>query len=113
MKIKKYTEFLNEADAPAPAPTSAPAVQPTAQPSAQPAQAQPSGITQTEQPQSTEEKSGDLSNYNNESATKFPDTVKKMVDMLKDMDKEGLIKVRNVIAEVKGMGDAKAEIGKL
>ncbi len=123
--VKNYLQFINEADAPPPAPApQAPPAQPPAQPApaaqppAQPAQ---SGSTQNElsaqepapQGQSTEEKSGDLSNYNNEGATKFPDTVKKMVDLIKDLDKEQLIKLRTLIAELKSINDAKAEIGKL
>lgn len=127
MSVKKYLEFIKEAEeAPTPPPPAAQApAQPTAQPPAQgaqpPAQAQTTGSTET--PQSTgttqgqaqtgEEKSGDLSTYSNEEITKFPDTVKKMVDLLKDMDKAGLVKVRNLIAEIKGIGDAKTEIGKL
>lgn len=121
--MKKFLEFVYEQTAPppapAPAPTAAPAqpsvppVQPPAQPSAQ------SGTTQAQQPAqpqpqqgAQEQKSGDLSNYNNET-TKFPDTVKKMVDLIRDLDKEQLIKVRNLIAELKGMGNGKDEIGKL
>ncbi len=79
--VKNYLQFINEADAPPPAPApqappaQSPPVQPAAQPPAQPSQ---SGSTQDElsaqepapQGQSTEEKSGDLSNYNNEGATK-------------------------------------------
>lgn len=125
MSIKKYIEFLKEADqAPAPPPPADIPDQAQSQPPAQPpAQAQPSGSTETPpqaqasgttQGETTgEEKTGDLSNYSNEEITKFPDTVKKMVDLLKDMDKAGLVKVRNLIAEIKGIGDAKEEIGKL
>jgi len=117
--VKNYNQFINEAEAPAPAPVqpapapAQPAAQPAAQPQAQPA-AQPQAQAQsgTTQGQSTEDKSGDLSNYNSD-VTKFPETVKKMADLLKDMDKEQLIKVRNLMAELKSINDAKSEIGKL
>ena len=118
--IKKYLQFLNEADELA-TPPAQPTAQPAAQPPVQPAQsgstetpeAAPQAQSGTTQGESGEQKPGDLSNYNNESVTKFPDTVKKMVDLLKDMDKEQLVKVRTLIAELKGIGDAKTEIGKL
>jgi hypothetical protein len=120
MSIKNYLQFINEAEAPVPPaqPAAQPPAQPAAQPPAQPAQ---SGTTQGEQPPAQEpapqgqgeQKSGDLSNYVNEEATKFPDTVKKMVDLIKDMDKEQLIKLRSLIAELKSINDAKSEIGKL
>ena len=126
MKVKSYLQFINEADAPAPEPAPVqPAAQPApAQPAAQPpaesgtttGEAQATGTTTQTQPPAQgqgEQKSGDLSSYNNESATRFPDTVKKMVDLIKDMDKEQLIKLRTLIAEIKNINDAKAEIGKL
>ena len=126
--IKNYRNFLlNEADVPSPAPVQAPPVQdpldpntpPAAQVPAQPAQsgstqAQTSGSTQGQSTQNqNEQKVGDLSNYSNENATKFADTVKKMAEMLKDMDKTQLIAVRDCIAKQKGIDDAKSEIGKL
>ena len=108
-------KFLNEADvAPAPVPSA---------PVQTPAPVQPpvdSGTTTQSQPEQSqpeqsdqEHKSGDLSNYNNDSVTKFPETVKKMVDLIKDMDKTQLIKVRNLIAELKNIEDSKSDIGKL
>lgn len=118
-------EFLNEADAPPaqPAPAQPPTTQPPVQPSGGTTQSQPpvqdSGTTQSQPPDQpdqssqTEQKQGDLSNYNNEGVTKFPETVKKMVDLIKDMDKTQLIKLRNLIAELKNIEDAKSEIGKL
>lgn len=119
MKIKNYINFINEeADElttpaqPAAAAQTAPA-QPAAQSGTTETPSAQSGTTETAQSQSTEQKSGDLSNYNNESATKFPDTVKKMVDLMKDMDKGQLIKLRTLIAEIKSINDAKNEIGKL
>ena len=120
--VKKYLQFINEADAPAPAPAPPADQAPTELPSqaeTSPAQPQASGTTQGEQPSQPapqgqgEQKSGDLSNYANEEVTKFPDTVKKMVDLLKDMDKGQLVKIRNLIAELKSINDAKSEIGKL
>lgn len=122
--MKNFEKFINEAEmqappAQAPPPAQTPPAQPGAQPPAQPpAQAQ-SGTTQGQaqpptQPQGQgEAKSGDLSSYENKEVTKFPDTVKKMVDLLKDMDKSQLVKIRNLIAELKSINDAKEEIGKL
>jgi hypothetical protein len=128
MLIKNYIDFINE-DAVAPPAQSPPAQAApsgTTQAQAQPAsgttqaQAQPaSGTTQAQaqpvptQSQPTEEKIGDLSNYNNQSVTENPDTVKKMVDLIKDMDKQQLIKLRAYIAELKNINDPKNEIGKL
>jgi hypothetical protein len=130
--IKNFRNFLNEADQPIAPPAQVPPIQgappaqqsldtpaPAAQPA--PAQAQPSGSTQTQvqaqpapqQQGQGEQKSGDLSNYNNEGVTKHPETVKKMVDIMKDLDKTQLIKLRNFIAELKNVEDAKEEIGKL
>ena len=122
--IRKFTTIVNEAapvQAPAPAPAQAsldtpPQAQPPAQgqPADQPpaqGQAQPSGTTQGQS--QGEPKSGDLSNYDNRDATKFSNTVKKMVDLLKDMDKKQLMAVRKCIAEQKGIEDEKGEIGKL
>ena len=123
--IKNYINFLNEADdfgAPA---AQAPPAQDPLDPNTPPAQetpAQPaqSGTTQAQSSGSTqgqatqgEQKVGDLSNYSNENATKFTDTVKKMAEMLKDMDKTQLIAVRDCIAKQKGIDDPKSEIGKL
>jgi hypothetical protein len=128
MAIKNFIQFLNEADAaPAPPPAQAPPAQ--APPAAQaPPPAQPmsfdeapveSGTTAqqpaaqtTQQPQG-EQKPGDLSNYDNPSATKFSDTVKKMVDMVKDLDKQQLIELRGLLAKFKSIDDEKSEIGKL
>lgn len=123
--IKKFTTIVNEAapapapapvQAPAPAPEPAPVSQFDAPPQAQPPaqgqpQAQASGTTQGQT--QGEPKSGDLSNYDNPDATKFSNTVKKMVDLLKDMDKKQLLAVRKCIAEQKGIEDEKGEIGKL
>lgn len=127
MSIKTYIQFLKEEQDPLATPA-APAAQqpPAAQPAAQPPAAQPaaqppaeSGTTETQQPQQTEQqpqgeqKSGDLSNYNNPEATKFSDTVKKMVDIIKELDKSQLIELRDLLAKFKSIDDAKAEIGKL
>lgn len=117
MKIKNYINFLNEADELA-TPAAPPAQTPPAQatPPVQPSQPAQSGTTETptqSSPPQGEQKSGDLSNYNNESVTKNPETVKKMVDLIKDMDKSQLIKLRDFIGELKDMEDPKNEIGKI
>lgn len=126
MSIKSYMQFLTEEQDPlatpaapaAPPAAQAPAAQPAA-PAAQPAaQPQTTGGTETQapaQPQQGqgEQKSGDLSNYDNPDATKFSDTVKKMVDIIKELDKNQLIELRDLLAKFKSIEDAKAEIGKL
>jgi hypothetical protein len=127
--IKNFKNFLNEADQPIspppaqgtpPPPQSQtpPPVQPTVQPTVQQQQSgtteQPPQVQPTPQQQGQgEHKSGDLSNYNNELVTKHPDTVKKIADLIKDMDKTQLIKLRNFIAELKDIEDPKEGIGKL
>jgi len=117
--IKTYMEFLNEADlppvqpAPAQPPTTQPPVQSSGTTQAQPVQTEAQQPAQPDQSAQTEQKQGDLSNYNNDGVTKFPETVKKMVDLIKDMDKTQLIKLRNLIAELKNIEDDKSEIGKL
>lgn len=125
MIVKSFINFLNEDTVPAQSPPAqSPPVQsptPTASGTTQAqAQSAPSGTTQAQaqpasaqQSQSTEEKMGDLSNYNNQSVTENPDTVKKMVDLIKDMDKQQLIKLRTYIADLKNISDPKNEIGKL
>ena len=131
MSIKNFIQFMNEAEmAPAPAPPAAQAppadfgavqAPPPAQPAVQPAPAQPaaqSGTTETQTTQPApqgqgEPKPGDLSTYDNPSATKFSETVKKMVDLVKDLDKDQLIELRALLAKFKGMDDPKGEIGKL
>lgn len=118
--VKNYFRFINEADEPVPAPVQpaaqpAPA-QPAAQTPAQPAPAQQSGTTQAQtQPttQSTNSESGNLSNYDNPDATKFTTTVKKMVDIIRELDKSQLIELRTLLAKFKSLEDAKNEIGKL
>lgn len=127
MKIKGFNSFIYEAEQAPPADPfamPAPPAQPGAQPTTPPAQPAPpaqSGTTDAPQSQPPaqqpapqgEQKSGDLSSYNNESVTKHPDTVKKIVDMIKDLDKTQMIKLRNFIAELKDIEDPKEGIGKL
>ncbi len=106
---------LAPAQPPAPqAPTQPPAPQAPTQPPAPQAPAEPAAQPEasTAQPEA-EVKSGDLSNYNNEAVTKYPDTVKKIVDIIKEFDKKQMIDLRNYVAQQKGLADAKTDIGLL
>lgn len=113
---------ISEAAQTPPAPQAPPAQAPPA-PQAPPAQsppaqappAQPTDQTPPEQTaQPTEEvKSGDLSTYNNPDVTNYPDTVKKIADIIKEFDKKQMIDLRNYVAQQKGLADAKTEIGLL
>jgi len=124
--VKKYSRFIREsseqqatqppAQTQQPTSTQPASTQPaaqTTQPSTQPVQAQ-SGSTQgTQSAQSTENKFGDLSNYNKPEVTNFPETVKKIADLIKELNKDELLELRGLIAKFKGIEDPKTEIGKL